>query len=97
MTILGHDPSYRRLSDALGARHFELTPKAWNGLGSRQQQWAENQYFLDRTLARGDRIVLATSPRHARRGSFFSMELRYLHAKGKWPGNASRYVAWVVG
>lgn len=97
MTVLGHNPSDRKLSDDLGARHFELTPTAWKRLDSRQQRRAENRHFRNRTLPRGDRIVLATSSHHARQGSSFSIELRYFLAKGKRPANARRYGAWVAG
>ena len=81
MTVLGHYPGYRILSDELRARHFEMTPSGWRQLG--QLQWAENRHFLDQTLRRGDPIVLSTSPRYARRGSSYSMELRYLAFHGK--------------
>lgn len=83
MTVLGHYPSYRNLSDELRARHFEVTSAGWQRLGQFQLQWLENKHFLDRTLLRGDPIILSTSPRYARRGSSFSMELRYLALQGK--------------
>ena len=83
MTVLGHYPGYLRLSDELGAHHFEVTLSTWNALGSRQEQWAENRHFLDRTIDRGDPIVLSTLPENAVFGSFFSMELLYLKHKGK--------------
>lgn len=83
MTVLGHYPSYRNLSDELRARHFEVTSSGWQVLGQFGLQWVENKHFLDRTLLRGDPIILSTSPRLARRGSSFSMELRYLALQGK--------------
>ena len=97
MTVLGHHPSDRKLSDDLGARHFELMPMAWKRLDSRPRRRAENRHFRDRTLPRGNRIVLAASSHHARQGSSFSMELHYLLAKGKRPASTSRYVAWLAG
>jgi hypothetical protein len=38
--------------------------------------------FLDKTIARGDKIVLATRAGAARAGSFFARELEYLASKG---------------
>jgi hypothetical protein len=46
------------------------------------EQWAANQRFLDRTIARGDDIVLSTPAREAKPGSFFARELEYLAGKG---------------
>lgn len=80
MTVLGHYPGYLRLSGELNARHFEISQNTWNKL-TRQEQWAENQYFLDRTVVRDDAIVLSTPARAAAFGSFFFMELLYLARK----------------
>jgi hypothetical protein len=46
------------------------------------EQWAANQKSLDRAIARGDDIVLATQAGAARAGSFFARELEYLAGRG---------------
>lgn len=46
------------------------------------EQWAANAKFLDRMIARGDNVVLATQAGAARAGSFFARELEYLATKG---------------
>lgn len=81
VTVLGHYPSYVRLSDTLGARHFEVSTTTWEILG-RGGQWRENRYFLDRTMARGDQVVLSHRPRVAKPGSAYDRELRYLRSNG---------------
>lgn len=49
---------------------------------SQTEQWAANQKFLDRAIARGDDFVLATPLDNVRAGSFFERELQYLFSKG---------------
>jgi filamentous hemagglutinin len=46
------------------------------------EQWAANQKFLDRAIARGDEIILASPVGEAKPGSFFARELEYLRWKG---------------
>ena len=81
VTVLGHFPLYARVSDELGARHLDIFPRHWSNWNS-TQQWSENRYFLDRTLARNDRIVLTHAPRRAKPGSNYDRELRYLQSNG---------------
>jgi hypothetical protein len=68
----------------LGARRFNIPTSVWNKM-SPAQQWGANQKFLDRMIARGDEIVLATPAGQARAGSFFARELEYLAGKGYAP------------
>jgi hypothetical protein len=49
---------------------------------SPEEQWAANQKFLDRAIARGSDIQLATPADAAREGSFYERELQYLQSKG---------------
>lgn len=52
---------------------------------SPDEQWEANERFLDRTIARGDDIRLATRFRKARPGSVYRRELDYLVSKGYRP------------
>ena len=72
------------LSAKIGARRFNVPTWVWNKI-SPAEQWAANQRFLDRTIARGDEIILATPAGQARDGSFFARELTYLAGKGYTP------------
>lgn len=81
VTVLGHHPLYVRLSDTMGARHLEVSTATWAILG-RAGQWRENRYFLDRTIARGEQVVLSHPPRVAKPGSAYDRELRYLRSRG---------------
>ena len=81
VTVLGHYPLYVRISDKLGARNFEVPTANWAILG-RVGQWRENRFFLDRTIARGEQVVLSHPPRVAKPGSAYDRELRHLRSRG---------------
>ena len=49
------------------------------------ESWAANLRFLDRTIARGDNIILGTPLNAVKRGSYFERELKYLASKGYRP------------
>jgi len=49
---------------------------------SREAQWAANVRFLDRLVARGDDVYLATNVYRAPATGFFRDELTYLFNKG---------------
>jgi RHS repeat-associated protein len=83
-TVLGHYPAYRDLAEQLGARRFNIPTEYWNKMSS-AEQWAANQKFLDRMIARGDDIILATPLDKVKPGSFFERELQYLQSKGFKP------------
>jgi RHS repeat-associated protein len=84
VTVLGHYPEYVDMAESLGARVFKVPEKIWNSM-SPEQRWAANQRFLDRAMARGDEIVLATPIQRARPNSFFVRELEYLREMGYVP------------
>ena len=44
--------------------------------------WAANRRFLDRTIARGDEIILSTPLKDMPPTSVFAKELRYMRSKG---------------
>lgn len=52
---------------------------------SEAERWAANQKFLDRTISRGDEILLSTPLDKVRPGSYFARELEYLSSKGYRP------------
>ena len=80
-TVLGSYPEYVKLSDDLNARRFEIPLDAWNKM-SEAEKWAANKKFLDRTINKGDAIILSNDAHKAKPGSYFSREIDYLKSKG---------------
>ena len=79
--VLGHFPEYVDVAKATGGRTFQVPTKVWDSMSS-EQQWAANQKFLDRAIARGSNVQLATAADAAREGSFFEKELQYMQSQG---------------
>lgn len=46
------------------------------------EQWAANQKFLDRAIAKDAEFFLATPLKDLRKGTFFEKEVQYLMSKG---------------
>ncbi|MEW6233737.1 MAG: RHS repeat-associated core domain-containing protein, partial [Chloroflexota bacterium] len=81
-TVLGKFPDYLRIADELGARRFSVPAEVWNKM-SKAEQWAANQKFLDRAIARGDKIVLSNPVKNISEVTgVFRRELDYLVEKG---------------
>lgn len=80
-SVLGHYPVYLEKAAELGARRFNVPPDIWAKM-SPAEQWAANQKFLDRLIARGDEVVLTTAVDAVRRGSALEREIRYLISRG---------------
>jgi hypothetical protein len=80
-TVLGHYPAYLNMAKSLRARVFNMPMSAWSRM-SPAEQWAANTRFLDRAIARGDNLVLATPAFEAVPNSFFARELEYLMRQG---------------
>jgi hypothetical protein len=80
-TVLGHYPAYTELAEQLGARRFNIPTSVWNKM-SEAERWAANTKFLNRMIARGDDVILATRADLAKPGSYFARELEYLLSKG---------------
>lgn len=57
-TVLGKYPDYVNLASELNARRFNIPTDIWNKMTS-AEQWTANVKFLDRTIARGDKIILS--------------------------------------
>jgi hypothetical protein len=83
-TVLGHYPEYMDMADSLGHRRFDIPKAAWDSMTD-AQRWAANQKFLDRTISRGDNILLSTPLDKVRPRSYFERELQYLSSKGYTP------------
>jgi len=79
--VLGHYPEYVDVAKASGGRTFEVPTKVWDSM-SPEQQWTANQKFLDRAIARGSNVQLATPANAAREGSYYERELQYMQSKG---------------
>ncbi len=81
-TVLGKNPQYILLAGKLNARRLNIPANIWNKM-TPAEQWAANVKFLDRTIARGDIIVLANPVKNINDVSgFFRRELDYLIEKG---------------
>jgi len=80
-TVLGHYPEYVTMSDDIGARRYQIPDSVWNAM-SEDQRWAANTTFLDRTIDRGDTVILATPAQSARPGSYYAREIEYMRQKG---------------
>ena len=83
-TVLGHYPEYAKMADTLGHRRFDIPTAAWDKM-TEAQRWTANHKFLDRTISRGDDILLSTPLDKVRSRSYFERELQYLSGKGYRP------------
>jgi hypothetical protein len=79
--VLGHYPEYVNTAEQVGGRSFQVPEHVWESM-TPEEQWTANQKFLDRAIARGSDISLATPADAAREGSFFERELQYLESQG---------------
>lgn len=82
MTVLGKYPEYLSLAQKLGANRFTIPIHIWNSMTT-SQQWTANLRFLDRAIARGDKIILSTRVTNINSiTGWFRKELDYLISKG---------------
>jgi hypothetical protein len=81
-TVLGKYPAYKDMAQELGANWLNVPTDVWDAM-SPAEQWAANQKFLDRAIARGDEFILATPVQDINEVSgSFRQELDYLTTKG---------------
>jgi RHS repeat-associated protein len=81
-TVLGKFPDYLDLASELGAKRFNIPTNIWNKMTS-AEQWAANVKFLDRAIARGDKIILSNKVTDINKVTgAFRKELDYLIEKG---------------
>lgn len=80
--VLGKYPEYVNLASKMKAKIFSIPVDVWNKM-TKAEQWAANTKFLDRAIARGDKILLSnrlTSISEAT--GYFKKELQYLSDRG---------------
>jgi len=83
-TVLGRHPTYLEKAKELNANNFNLPPEVWSKIKDNSEKvWEANKKFLDRAIARGDDIVLASDPYDVgNKGSYFIKEIDYLKNNG---------------
>jgi hypothetical protein len=85
VTVLGSYDAvtggYIAVAEKMGANYFNIPKNIWSKM-SPAEQWAANVKFLDRAIARGDKIVLSNSAFKAQAGTSFYKELQYMFSKG---------------
>ena len=69
------------VAKATGAKYFSVPDDTWRGW-TKDEQWATKQTFLDRGIANGDTILLATPIDAMRVDSDNAKEIDYLFSKG---------------
>jgi RHS repeat-associated protein len=81
--VIGHYPDYENAAKKLGVRYFNVPTPIWKAMPG-PEKWAANQRFLDRAIARGDDIILATPLERLQpgQGAYYKQELDYLFGKG---------------
>jgi hypothetical protein len=90
--VLGRYPAYTDKANKIGAKTFNVPKKIWKPM-SPAKKWAANRKFLDRAIARGDEIILASPASEAKAGTFFRKELDYLIKQGyKLSGDGLRMI-----
>ncbi len=80
-TVLGSYPEYVELSDELGARRYQIPEDTWSNMTD-TERWDANQKFLDRTISRGDEVILSNSGHDVRTGSYLAQEIEYMKSEG---------------
>jgi RHS repeat-associated protein len=81
LRVIGHYPEYVQLANKLDAKVFSIPQEVWSKM-SPAEQWAANQKFLDRAIAKGAEFILATPIDQVRSGSFLEKEIAYLLSQG---------------
>lgn len=80
------------MSEKLGTKPFSIPDDIWNKM-TKAEQWAANQKFLDRAIAKGAEFNLATPIDKVRPGSFLEKEINYLLSQGyKFINNGTKLV-----
>jgi hypothetical protein len=73
--VLGKYPEYVNLADDLGARRFSVPDEVWNRMSDAERRTA-NQTFLDRAIARGSEVRLASPPTASNLTGYYAREIR---------------------
>jgi RHS repeat-associated protein len=81
ITVLGHyKDGYIEKAKKLGASYFDLG-KMWEKLAPAERE-AANMHFLDKIIAAGDKVRLATPKLKIQPGSQLEKEIKYLEDRG---------------
>jgi RHS repeat-associated protein len=78
-TVLGRR-GYREKAQELDARAMRVPPEVWDAMSDTKKRQT-NERFLDRTVRRGDEIILSNLPGEAIPGTGFAYELKYLEER----------------
>lgn len=84
IAVLGRYPEYIDDAQTLGANVFSMSMRTYNFFDWFGETWTANQAFIDRVIATGQQIYLATPPL-GQEGSIFQEELFYLRGVGVDP------------
>jgi hypothetical protein len=84
MIVIGRYRVYLDVAARVGGEVFNIRKPEWDAMDD-AQRWALNQEFLDKAIAAGDRIWLATAPEKVPLGSTLQKELNYLASHGWFP------------
>jgi hypothetical protein len=79
--VLGKYPTYLEQAILIGAKKFNIPDRIWKQMSTFEQE-AANIKFLDRAIARGDEILLASPVTEAKTGTAYRKEIDYLIKKG---------------
>ena len=82
VAVIGKFPYYLELAEKIGASRFNIPIEIWNRM-NKAEQWAANVKYLDRVIARGDKIILSERVTDINKiTGDFRKELDYLISKG---------------
>jgi len=82
VTVLGKYPDYLNKAEELGAKRFNVPKEVWKSM-TPEERWAANRKFLDRSISRGDEIVLSNKTKSVSEATgSYRKELEYLESKG---------------
>jgi hypothetical protein len=83
-TSLGKWPTYLQRATQMGASALDIDMDEWKSLGTRANQWAVNQAFLDDAMSKGNSFLLASPFQvgFGQTGTFYHDELMYILQKG---------------
>jgi hypothetical protein len=77
ITVLGPRDSFRKVANQIGARYFDVPDHIWAKMTPVERELA-NGKFLDRTISRGDRILLSAPFDPTKPPGGFAWEIDYM-------------------
>jgi RHS repeat-associated protein len=79
--VLGNSGIYEMVAARTGAQAFMIADEGWQAMSPAERD-VRNLRFLDKAIAQGKEIWLASRPTEQNTRGAFGMELRYLKSKG---------------